>query len=61
MMNSTMNKEFDCVEMKHRAAATIQKKMAGFTTEEGLAFWNNQTRSVKEYQKQLIETEKAKP
>jgi len=54
-----MNKKFDCVKMKHKAAEKIQSKITGFSTKEELAFWNNQTKSLKKHQQQLTKTEKA--
>ena len=32
-------KEFDCVEMQHRGAALIRRRLRGMTREEELAFW----------------------
>ena len=45
-----MNKEnrFDCVEMKHRAAARIQKDLKGKSVEERIAYWNEEYRKQKE-------------
>ena len=41
-------KEFDCVEMKHRAAARIQKDLKGKSVEERIAYWNEEYRKQKE-------------
>jgi len=49
-----MNKKFDCVEMKHRAARIIQKKISELTREEELEYWKAQTKELREQQKRLI-------
>ncbi len=49
-----MNKKFDCVEMKHKAAEKIQGKLAGFTIQEELKFWKKQTESLRKYQRSLL-------
>jgi len=56
-----MNKKFDCVEMKHRAAQKIRTRIASFSAKEELAFWREQTESLKKQQRKLARTEKAKP
>lgn len=56
-----MNKEFDCVEMKHRAAEKIREKIAGFSTEEELKFWKKQTESLRKYQRSVIKKDKVTP
>jgi|GEM_PF-1441712 len=33
------NKEFDCVEMKHRAAEKVQNRLAGMSDEEKIAYF----------------------
>lgn len=48
-----MNKKFDCVEMKHRAARIIQRKLSGLTREEELEYWKAQTKELREQQKKL--------
>lgn len=53
-----MNKEFDCVEMKHKAAEKIRTRIAGLSTQEELAFWNNQTELLRKHQHQIIEKAK---
>ena len=52
-------KEFDCVEMKDRIQAEIQKEMAGMTPEEELAYWAKETALMREEQKALLELRKA--
>ena len=44
-------KEFDCVQMKDRIQAEIQKEMAGMTQEERLAYWAKETAIMREEQK----------
>ncbi len=48
-----MNKEFDCVEMKRKGAEILQKKLAGFTLEEELKFWQDRTKELKKEQQRL--------
>jgi len=33
------NKEFDCVEMKHRAAEIVQNRLVGMSDEEKIAYF----------------------
>ena len=47
-----MSKEFDCVEMKHKAAEKVKAKIAGLSTKEELAFWKNQTESLRKRQQE---------
>jgi hypothetical protein len=49
-----MNKKFDCVEMKHRAARIIQKKLSKLTREEELEYWKTQTKALRKEQKKII-------
>ena len=55
-----MNKQFDCVEMKHKAAQKIQTKLAGLSPKEELAFWNDQTDSLKKLQHQMTKSMKTR-
>jgi hypothetical protein len=41
------NKEFDCVEMKHRAAEEIGKKLKNFSSKERLSYWNKRFQKMK--------------
>jgi hypothetical protein len=36
--------KFDCVEMKHRAARIISRKLSKMTHEEELAYWRGKTK-----------------
>jgi hypothetical protein len=49
-----MNKKFDCVEMKHRAARIIQRKLSKLTREEELEYWKAQSKALREEQKKTI-------
>ncbi len=55
-----MNKKFDCVEMKHRAARIIQRKLSKLTREEELEYWKAQAKKLREEQKRIIKKAKAK-
>jgi hypothetical protein len=52
-------KKFDCVEMKHRAAAKIQARLAEMTREEQLEYWHEQTEKLLELQRSVTEGKKA--
>ena len=51
-------KDFDCVEMKHRAAAEIHEELKGKTIEERLDYWNRESMKQKEKQLQKGSTKK---
>ncbi|MHB9013011.1 MAG: hypothetical protein ACYC49_12410 [Ignavibacteriaceae bacterium] len=55
-----MNKKFDCVEMKHRAARIIQKRISKLSREEELEYWKAQTQELREQQKKLLKKVRAK-
>ncbi|MDP3683453.1 MAG: hypothetical protein Q8S01_05920 [Ignavibacteria bacterium] len=55
-----MNKKFDCVEMKHRAARIIQKKTARLSREEELEYWRLQALELREQQRKLLKRVKVK-
>jgi hypothetical protein len=42
-----MNRKFDCVEMKHKAAAKIQKETGKMSRKEELAFWKKKYEEMK--------------
>jgi hypothetical protein len=48
-----MNKEFNCVEMKRKGAEKLHKKLAGFTLQEELKFWQERTGELKKKQENL--------
>ena len=39
-------KRFDCVEMMHRGAEAVQKKIRGMTKKEEIAFWRERSRKI---------------
>ena len=42
------NKTFDCVEMKHKAAAQIYKEIKGMTLKQELLYWEKQTEILRQ-------------
>lgn len=44
------NKKFDSVEMKHKAAEKIQKKLSRMNTQQQIAFWKTQTDALRKQQ-----------
>jgi hypothetical protein len=42
-----MNRDFDCVEMKHNAAQKIQMRLASFTRKEEIKFWESRTEQLR--------------
>ena len=52
-------KEFDCVEMKDRIQAEIQKRMAGMTPEEQQAHWDERYEIMLAQRKAGLEQRKA--
>ncbi len=40
-------KTFDCVEMKRQGAERLQKKLAGMTRDERLAYWAGRNEQFK--------------
>jgi hypothetical protein len=40
------NKEFDCVEMKHRAAEKIGEKLKNYSSQERLFYWNKRYNKI---------------
>ena len=55
-----MNKTFDCVEMKHRGAEKIRKKITKLSADEELRFWQEMTASLKKRKEQIIEKNRIK-
>jgi hypothetical protein len=48
-----MNKNFDCVEMKHKGAQEIRKKIGKLKQNEELRFWEEMTASLKKRKLEL--------
>lgn len=44
------NKTFDCVEMKHRGAEQLKKKIDRLTVQQELAFWAERSGELKQRQ-----------
>jgi hypothetical protein len=53
-----MNKAFDCVEMKHKGADRIRKKIGKLSAEEELQFWKEMTASLKKHKIQMAKKQK---
>ena len=47
-------KTFDCVEMKHRGAEGVMKRLRGKTLAQQLKYWQEGTRKLRELQKKII-------
>ena len=45
-----MNKRFDCVEMKHRAARNVQRKTRTLSRASEIKYWKNQTDYLRRFQ-----------
>ncbi|MBI2088613.1 MAG: hypothetical protein HYT78_07695 [Deltaproteobacteria bacterium] len=43
-------KKFDCVEMMHRGAEEVKKKIRGMTKKEEIAFWRERSRKLSQRQ-----------
>jgi hypothetical protein len=46
-------KSFDCVEMKHRGAERVMKRLKGKTLEEQLKYWQRGTDELLKLKKSL--------
>ena len=56
----TNDKPFDCVEMKHQAAAKVQAHLAGMSRDEKVQYFRERTQVLRELQQQLIQEDKLK-
>jgi hypothetical protein len=54
-------KTFDCVEMKHRGAASVQERVAGMSAEQELEFWRQQTEELRCEQDHIRKTLRSQP
>ena len=52
-------KRFDCVEMMHRGAALVRKRLKGMTLEEEAAFWRRQTEELRQLKREAEKVRKA--
>jgi len=48
-----MTKSFDCMEMKHRGAEVLQKRLAGMTLEQEIEFWRKRSEEFDREQQRL--------
>ncbi|MBD3383350.1 hypothetical protein GF407_00360 [candidate division KSB1 bacterium] len=48
-----MNKTIDCVEMKHKGAQKIRKKIGKLKQKKELQFWKEMTAFLKEWKLEL--------
>lgn len=46
-----MNKEFDCVRMKHKGSELVKKETRGMSRERELEFWRKRTKNLLRKQK----------
>ena len=51
---NTKTKTFDCVEMKRQGAKRLYENTKDMTPEEELAYWQEQSRRLRDEQKQLL-------
>jgi hypothetical protein len=42
--------KFDCVEMMHRGAEEVRKKIRGMTKKEEIAFWRRRSQKLRQRQ-----------
>lgn len=52
-MKKVKAKKFDCVEMKRRGAAIVQKEIAGMTQAQELEYWRKRTEAWKKERENL--------
>jgi hypothetical protein len=43
-----MKKTFDCVEMKHRAAESVQARLAGMSLDEQVEYWERRGKELRQ-------------
>ena len=53
-----MKKNFDCVEMKHKAARAIYKEIAHLSKEEELKFWRKKFLELKKHKEKVLRSGK---
>jgi len=54
-------KKFDCIEMMHRGAEAVQKKIRGMTKKEEIAFWRERSRKLSQQQSKTQGERKHEP
>jgi hypothetical protein len=58
---ATTTKTFDCVEMKHKAAAKIRRETRGMTLQQELAYWAKGTKSLLARRRALVKAVRGAP
>ena len=51
---SKEKKRFDCVEMKHKAAEHIRKKLEGKSKEERIAYWREESERQRKIHEEAV-------
>jgi len=54
-------KKFDCIQMMHRGAEEVQKKIRGMTKKEEIAFWRERSRTLIRRQSKIEGERKHEP
>ena len=49
-----MNKKLDCVEIQHKGAEKVRKKIIGMTQGNEFNFWQERSTALKEYRDELV-------
>jgi len=52
-------KKFDCVEMKHKGAQRLLKKLSELTPEQELEFWQKRTEALLKTRQKILAKAKA--
>jgi len=53
-----MTKDFDCVDMKHRASQKMQRKLISLTKKEEVKFWRSRSERLRSRKNQEIKISK---
>ena len=54
-----MKKTFDCVEMKHRGAESVQAMLASMTLDEQVAYWERRGKELRKRKASILARRKA--
>lgn len=49
-----MKKTFDCVEMKHQGAESVQAMLAGMTIDEQVEYWERRGKEVRKRKASIL-------
>ena len=52
-------KKFDCVEMMHKGAERVRRKVQGMSPEEEVEYWRQRTEELRKMQDRAMERRKA--